>query len=77
MNNCLIKKAHKIFRIRPDFICKNNRIQFVFNFEQTRTVTMFGEHGIGYNGLYTMMAKPVRALELHSPMIQFLVIRDR
>ena len=76
VNNCFIKNALKIFRIRPDFICKNNRIQFVFNFEQTSTVTMSREHGIRYNGSYTMIAKPVRALELHSPMIQFLVIRD-
>ena len=27
-----------------------------------------------YNGSYTMMAKPIRALELHYPMIQFLII---
>ena len=26
-----------------------------------------------YNGSYTMMAKPVRALELHYPMVQFLI----
>ena len=34
--------------------------------EQTRTVNIFGEHGI--------MAKPIRALELHYSMIQFLII---
>ena len=28
-----------------------------------------------YNGSYTMMAKPVKSLELHYPMIQFLIIR--
>ena len=27
-----------------------------------------------YNGSYTMMAKPIRALKLHYPMIQFLII---
>ena len=27
-----------------------------------------------YNGSYTMMAKPIRALELHHPTIQFLII---
>ena len=27
-----------------------------------------------YNGSYTMMAKPIRALGLHYPMIQFLII---
>ena len=41
------------------------------NFEQTRTVTIFGHHGIIVK--YTMMAKPIRALELHYPMIQFLI----
>ena len=25
-NNCFIKNAHKISRILPDFICKNNRV---------------------------------------------------
>ena len=37
-----------------------------------RTVTIFGEHGI--NGSYTVMAKTIRALELHYTMIQFLII---
>ena len=27
-----------------------------------------------YSGSYTMMAKPIRVLELHYPMIQFLII---
>ena len=31
------------------------------------TVTIFQGHGS-----YTMMAKPIKALELHYPMIQFL-----
>ena len=46
--------------------------KLVFNFEQTRSVTIFGEHGI--NGSYTMMANTFRALELHYTMIQFLII---
>ena len=29
-----------------------------------------------YNGSYTVMAKPIRALELHYPMIQFIVMGD-
>ena len=29
-----------------------------------------------YNGSYTMMAKPIRALELHYPMIQFSIITN-
>ena len=40
-----VKNAHQILRILPDCICKNNRFQLVFNFEQTRTVTIIGEHG--------------------------------
>ena len=38
-NNCFINNAHKISRILPDF-------QLVFNFEQTRTVNIYGKHGI-------------------------------
>ena len=34
-----------------------------FQLEQTRTVNIFGEHGI--------MARPTRALQLHYSMIQF------
>ena len=47
-NNCFVKNAHKIWRILPGFICKNpaTDFQLVFNFELTRTVTIFGEHGI-------------------------------
>ena len=51
---------------------KTTDFQLVFNFEQTRTVTILGEHGI-MHGSYTMMAKPIRALELHYPMIQVLI----
>ena len=29
------------------------------------------------NGSYTMMAKPIRALELHYPMIQFFIIERK
>ena len=45
-NNWFVKNAHKISRSFPDFICERNRFQLVFNFEQTGTVTLFGEHGI-------------------------------
>ena len=51
---------------------KTTDFQLVFNFEQTRTVTILGEHGI-MHGSYTMMAKAIRALELHYPMIQVLI----
>ena len=40
-NNCFIENAYKISRILPGF-----DFQLIFNFEQTRTVTIFGEHGI-------------------------------
>ena len=58
-----IKNAQKILRILSDCICKNNR------FSTCTVYTIFGEHG---NGSCTMMAKPIRALELHYPIIQFL-----
>ena len=60
-NDCFIKNAHKISRILPDFIIKTTDFQLVFNFEQTRTVTIFGGHGI--------MPHTMMALELHYPMI--------
>ena len=52
----------------PTIFVKTTDFQLIFNFEQMRTVTIFGEHGS-----YTIMAKPIRALELHYPMIQFLI----
>ena len=58
-SNCCIKSAHKIARILPDFICKNNRFSACFEW---------------YSGSYTMMAKPITALELRYPMIHFLII---
>ena len=70
-NNCFIKNAHKISGNLPTLFVKTTNFQLVFNFEQTRTVTIFGEHGIIS---YTMMAKPITALELHYPMIHFLII---
>jgi len=29
-----------------------------------------------YIGSYTIMAKPIKSLELHYPMVQFLITRD-
>ena len=45
---CFIKNAHKISRILPDFnlFVETTDFQLVFNFEQTRTVTIFEEHGV-------------------------------
>ena len=51
-------------RIVPDLIFVTTAdFQLVFNFEQTRTVIIFGEHGIMAH-IRTMMAKPARAREL-------------
>ena len=45
----------------------------LFNFELTRTVTIFGEHG--EKAKLHMVAKSIRALELHYPVVQFLIKR--
>ena len=57
-NNCFIKNAHKILRILPDFICKNKRFSACFLF---------------WADVYSLL-KPITALELHYPMIHFLII---
>ena len=44
-NNCFIKNAHKTSRILQDFCVKPTDFKLVFNFEQMRTVIIFGEHG--------------------------------
>ena len=72
-NNCFLKNARKISRIIPVFLSKQSTdFQVVFSFEQTR----YSYHiwRAWYNGSYTMMAKPIRALEFHYAMIQFLII---
>ena len=51
---------------RP-FLEKTTDFQFVFNFEQTRTETIIWR--AWYKGQYTMMAKPIRALGFHYPII--------
>ena len=60
----------------PTLFVETTDFQLVFNFEQTRTATI-NIWRAWYNGSYTMMAKPIRALELHYPMIQFLIIERR
>ena len=64
-----MKNAHKISRILPDplILEKTTDFQFVFNFEQTRTVTIIWR--AWYKGQYTMMAKAIRTLELHYPIV--------
>ena len=68
----LLKTLKKYQEFSPILFVKTTDFEFVFNFEKTRTVIIFGKHG---NGSYTMMAKPIRDLELHYPMTQF-VIKD-
>ena len=63
-----LKTPTKYREFFPTLFVKTTSFSACFNFEQTRTVTIFGEHGS-----YTMMAKPIRALELHYQMIQFLI----
>ena len=62
----LLKTPTKYRELFLTLFIKTTDFQLVFIFEQTRTVTIFGEHGIMP---HTMMAKPIRALELHYPMI--------
>ena len=45
--------------------------QLASNFKLTRTPTIYGEHGIM---AHIIMAKPIKTLELHYQMIQFLII---
>ena len=42
----LLKTAPKYRELLPLLFIKTNDFQLVFNFEQTRTVTILGEHGI-------------------------------
>ena len=41
-----IRNAHKTLRNCPTLFVKTTDFQLVFNFEQMRTVTIFGEHGV-------------------------------
>ena len=64
----LLKTHTKYQEFFPTLFAKATDFQLVLNFEQMRAVPYWGAW---YNGSYTMMAKPIRALELHYPMIQF------
>ena len=71
----LWKTPTKYREFFPTLFVKTTDFQLVFDFEQTRT----GYHIwiAWYNGSYIMIAKPIRALELHYPMIQILIKRIR
>ena len=67
----LTKTRTKYREFFPALFVNTTDFQLVFNFEQTRTWRAW------YNGSYTMLAEPIRTLELHYPMIpmiQFLII---
>ena len=65
----LLKTPTKYREFFQTLFVKTTDSQLVFNFEQMRTVTIiFGDCRIMG---HTMMAKPIRALELHYPMIAF------
>ena len=68
----LFKTPTKYREFFPTLFVKTTDFQLVFNFEQTRKYSYHSSRG-WYNGSYTMMARPIRALELHYPMIQFLI----
>ena len=68
----LLKTSTKYREFFPTlFVTKTTDFQLVFSFEQMRSYHIWRAW---YNGSYTMMAKPIRALELHYPMIQFSII---
>ena len=67
----LLKTPTKYQEFFQTLFVKTTDFWLVFNFAQTRTVTMiFGDCRIMG---HAMMAKPIRALALHYPMIQFLI----
>ena len=68
----LFKTPTKYLEFFPTLCVKTPDFQLVFNFEQTRKYSYHRSRG-WKNGSYTMTAKPIRALELHYPMIQFLI----
>ena len=48
---------------------KNKKAQKI-----THTLAIFVDYGIQNDGSYTMKSKPMKTLELHYPIIQFLII---
>ena len=64
----LLKMPTKYREFFPTFLAKT------IDFQQTRIVIILGEHGIM---AHIPGAKPIRALELHYPMIPVLIKRSR
>ena len=62
-NNCFIKNNQEILLDLTDFAVQ----------EQPENNLMVAISQPWYNGSYTMAAKPIKSLELHYTMIQFLI----
>ena len=62
------------FKLTCNFKFKLTR-NLKLNFKLTRMLTIFVDYFIDI-GSYTIMAKPIKSLELHYPMIQFLIINS-
>ena len=69
--NRFLKNAHKLSRIVPDFICKDNRFSACFSFWADAYSCRIWR--AWYSASYTMMAKLIRAPELRYLMIQFVI----
>ena len=69
----LLKTLTKYWEVFPTLFVKQSIFSLFLNFEQKRTYSYHISRA-WYNGSYTMMAKPIRALELHYPMIQFSIL---
>ena len=65
-NNCFIKNRQQILLDFADFAW----------LEQPEGNLMESISRVWYNGSYTIAAKPIKTLELHYTMIQFLIIID-
>ena len=75
-NNCFIKNTHIISWIVPDFTCKNNRFSACLKFWADKYSYHIWRAWRMVWWLTTMMAQPIRALELRYLMIQFLIAID-
>ena len=62
-NNCFIKNNKEMLLNLADFALQ----------EQLEGNLMVAVSRAWYNGSYTMAAKPIKSLELHYTMIQFLI----
>ena len=65
-NNCFIKNHQQILLDFSDFAW----------LEQPEGNLMTAFSRVWYNGSYTIAAKPIKTLELHYTMIQFLIINN-